>query len=74
MMFKVLLIAFVLIILAVAGLGLSVLINRLHFFRHSHIESNPHLRKNGILCVKQEEMLCYKKSQGCAGCKFYQTE
>lgn len=67
-MAKVLIPALLIVLVAMVGLGLSFLMNRVHFYRHSHVESNPHLRRQGITCAKQEEIACHKGNSGCAGC------
>jgi len=72
-MVKLLIPALIIVLLAIVGLGLSFLMNRLHFYRHSHVESNPFLRKQGIICARQEEISCHKGTSGCAGCGLHQT-
>jgi len=72
-MIKLFIPALIIVLLAMAGLGLSFMMNRLHFYRHSHVESNPHLRRQGITCAKQEEISCQRSTSGCAGCGLNKT-
>jgi len=67
-MITVLIAAGILVFLAFLGLGVSLLFHRENFYNKTSIERNPHMKKRGIVCAKNEELRCYSPLHDCNGC------
>jgi len=64
----ILLISIALVGLCVLALAITIIIKKNGKFPEREIGKNPHLRKLGLRCPKQEEMMRWKKDSGCSGC------
>jgi hypothetical protein len=87
---KVFLLAVLLLALAVAGLAVTILVKKDGKFPDGEIAHNKALRKQGIICAKEEELRIWKKKNpkaaaegrrpdgcpesGCEGCSFFETD
>lgn len=83
---KVILLAVLLLALGVAGLAVTILVKKDGKFPDGEIAHNKALRKQGIICAKEEELRLWKKQNpqaaaqglrpdtcpetGCDGCAF----
>jgi hypothetical protein len=56
--FKLLIICLVLTAVAVAGLGIRMLLIKDSSFPDTHVGHNPEMRKRGISCAQNEDMGC----------------
>jgi len=72
MFFKILLISVVLLSLSMAGMMLNILIKKKGKFTEYRVGHNRAMHKEGISCVKHDEIRCHnkhlKQSDGCVGC------
>ncbi len=71
MFIKLLLFSAIIILISVAGLGLSILIKKNGRFPDTHVGHNKNMRKMGIGCAKNVDVGCNPidtGSAGCAGC------
>ncbi len=66
------LIVVVLVAIAFVGLAIGILIKGR--FPNTHVEHNPALKKMGITCAKNDASYCQgrKQSSGCEGCSCMQ--
>ena len=87
---KVFLLAVLLLALAVAGLAVTILVKKDGKFPDGEIAHNKALRKQGIICAKEEELRLWRKrtpqaaaaggrpdacpAGGCDGCAYFETE
>ena len=87
---KVFLLVVVLLALAVAGLAVTILVKKDGKFPDGEISHNKELRRQGIICAKEEELRLWRKRNpkaassgrrpdtcppsGCEGCAFLETE
>jgi hypothetical protein len=72
MFLNILIITFILLCVAVAGMALSILVKKKGRFPAYRVGHNPNMHKMGIRCAKDEEIRCHnKKLQGknCHGCQ-----
>ncbi|MBO4842013.1 MAG: hypothetical protein J5478_01385 [Bacteroidales bacterium] len=83
---KVILLAILLLAIGVAGLAVTILVKKDGKFPDGEISHNKALRKQGIICAKEEELRLWKKrnpraaaqglrpdtcpESGCDGCAF----
>ncbi len=83
---KLFLAALVLVALCVVGLCFNIIFRKDGRFPETEIENNREMKKLGIKCVKQEEMMLHRRRKGssetvscnagddgcgsCAGCSF----
>ncbi len=63
------------LLVCIAGMSISIWIKKDGRFPDTEVGTNPHMRKLGLTCAKQEEIALWKKhhgedaiSDGCAGC------
>ena len=72
MYIQILIISLVLLSLSLLGMMLNILIKKKGKFPEYRVGHNRDMRKQGITCVKHEEIRCHNKrlkdSAGCAGC------
>ncbi len=72
MFLKILIIAIVLLSISMMGMMLNILVKKKGKFPEYRVGHNRAMRKEGITCVKHEEIRCHnkrlKENQGCAGC------
>ena len=72
MFLKILIIAIVLISFSLLGMMLNILVKKKGRFPEYRVGHNKAMRKEGITCVKHDEIRCHnkrlKENQGCAGC------
>ena len=84
------LLALLLLALAVAGLAVTILVKKDGKFPDGEISHNKELRRQGILCAKEEELRLWRKrhpkaaldgrrpdtcpESGCEGCAFLEME
>jgi len=66
------LISIALIGLCVLALAITIIIKKNGKFPEREIGKNPHLRKLGLRCPRQEEMMCRRKDSGCSNCRSIQ--
>ncbi len=73
---QLILICIAVLALCIAGMAISIIIKKGGKFPDGEIGTNPNMRKLGIQCAKQEEMILWKKRkvpngsppEGCHGC------
>jgi hypothetical protein len=64
-MFVTILIAsLVIVALAFVGLGFNIIFRKNGQFPDTEVGSNPHMKKMGITCAKQDEVKSYRELQG----------
>ena len=71
MYLSLLVITFIILSLAMLGMMLNILVKKKGKFPEYRVGHNRDMHKNGIACVKHEEIRCHKErmnSEGCAGC------
>lgn len=84
------LLALLLLAFAVAGLAITILVKKDGKFPDGEISHNKELRRQGILCAKEEELRLWRKrhpkatlegrrpetcpESGCEGCAFLEME
>lgn len=72
MFLKILLISVVLLSLSMVGMMLNILIKKKGKFPEYRVGHNRAMRKEGISCVKHDEIRCHNKRMkqdgGCVGC------
>ena len=72
MFLKILLISVVLLSLSMAGMMLNILFKKKGKFPEYRVGHNRAMRKEGISCVKHDEIRCHnkrlKQTGGCTGC------
>jgi hypothetical protein len=72
MFFKILIIAVVLLSLSMLGMMLNILVKKKGKFPEYRVGHNRAMQKEGISCVKHDEIRCHnkrmKENQGCVGC------
>jgi hypothetical protein len=66
--FIIILISIALVGLCVLALAVSILIKKNGKFPEKEIGKNKNLRKLGLRCPRQEEMMRWKKDSSCSGC------
>lgn len=87
---KVILLAILLLALGVAGMAVTILFKKDGKFPDGEISHNKELRRQGIVCAKEEELRLWRKRNpqaaaagrrpdacpegGCEGCAFFETE
>ena len=72
MYLTILIISFILLVIALAGLALNILVRKNGKFPAYRVGHNRDMHKRGISCVKHEEIRCHEerlKESGCAGCQ-----
>ena len=86
---KVILLAVALLVLAVAGMAVTILVRKDGKFPDGEISRNKELRRRGIVCAKEEELRLWRKRNpkaaargerpetcpegGCDGCAFFES-
>jgi hypothetical protein len=71
MFLSIFLISLALLILAMSGMGISILLKKKGRFPAYRVGHNRQMAKIGITCVKHEEIRCHRKKmkeEDCAGC------
>ena len=71
MFLNILILSFILISLAMLGMGLNILVLKKGRFPAYRVGHNRDMHKLGISCVKHEEIKCHNKhlkGKGCTGC------
>jgi len=63
MNFLILILAIVLVALAFAGLGITILLKKGGKFPNTHVSGNKYLRQKGIYCVQTQDKLEQKKAR-----------
>ncbi|MFP4059240.1 MAG: hypothetical protein ACOCXD_03285 [Bacteroidota bacterium] len=61
MILKLVLLSLVFLSLAMLGLGLNMLIRKNGRFPAHSVGKNPNMKKQGITCVKHDELRCHRK-------------
>jgi len=75
MLLNLLLLSFILLGIAFAGLALNILIRKKGKFPAYRVGHNADMKKMGIHCVKHEEQKCHRENlkkpveKDCAGCQ-----
>jgi len=64
----ILLISIALVGFCVFALSIGIIIKKNGKFPEREIGKNPRLRKLGLRCPKQEEMMRWRKDSSCSGC------
>lgn len=60
---NILILAIVLVALAFAGLGITILLKKGGKFPNTHVSGNKYLRQKGIYCVQTQDKLEQKKAR-----------
>jgi hypothetical protein len=60
---SILILAIVLVALAFAGLGITILLKKGGKFPNTHVSGNKYLRQKGIYCVQTQDKLEQKKAR-----------
>ena len=60
---SILILAIVLVALAFAGLGITILLKKGGKFPNTHVSGNKYLRQKGIYCVQTQDKLDQKKAR-----------
>lgn len=84
------LLALALLALAVIGMSVTILVKKDGKFPDGEISHNKELRRQGIICAKEEELRMWRKrnqkaaaegrrpdvcpESGCDGCAFFETD
>ncbi|MFH0758083.1 MAG: hypothetical protein V2B15_12415 [Bacteroidota bacterium] len=73
MIFKIILVSFVLLALSMTGMMLNILVKKRGKFPAYRVGHNKDMHKLGISCVKHDEIRCHKKKPkeplDCNGCQ-----
>ena len=87
---KVVLLAILLLALGVAGMAVTILLKKDGKFPDGEISHNKELRRQGVICAKEEELRLWRKrhpqaassgkrpdtcpESGCDGCAYFEQE
>jgi len=77
MFLNILIITFILLTIATAGMAVSILLRKKGRFPAYRVGHNRDMHKMGLRCAKDEEIRCYRKElemrerkdKGCDGCQ-----
>jgi len=73
MLLKLIILSAILLLVAMAGLGISMLVKPGGHFPQTHISQNKEMRKRGITCAQDTDLGCKpgEGMNGCAGCSHH---
>jgi predicted methyltransferase MtxX (methanogen marker protein 4) len=70
MFLKLLIISLLVLIVSVAGLGLSILLRKNGMFPETHVSQNKEMQKRGLSCAQKTDTGCNPahETAGCSSC------